>query len=224
MTSSDSGESIAAPAPPASQTATPQLAYGNIYTPHAGSMIIQVQRESGLQSRTIVLTPHQVRLLRVLTSRTGKILAAGTIAVLALISAEAARVPALTREIGRMEHTATRLDTLERSLTALQHRYDQVRAILGADSATSAQRAIAGNLATAASLPAAPGATIVPPARSDVGADGQSGPAPLDSAAPAARPRTRRRRLRAAAPPPVIDSAPRPDSAVTPSPQAEPQL
>jgi hypothetical protein len=30
--------------------------------------------------------------------------------------------------------------------------------------------------------------------------------------------------VRAAAPPPVIDSAPRPDSAVTPSPQAEPQL
>src|SRR6185437_16243707 len=119
MTPSDSGESTAAPATPASHTPEPRLGYGNIYTPHAGSMIIQVQRESGLQSRTIVLSPRQVRLLRLLTSRSGKLVAAVAVCIFVTVAAEAARVPTLTHEIGRMEHTATRLDTLERSLTAL---------------------------------------------------------------------------------------------------------
>ena len=39
--------------------------YGNIYTPHAGAMIIHVQRESGLANRMIILSPRQVRLLRI---------------------------------------------------------------------------------------------------------------------------------------------------------------
>ena len=45
--------------------------YGNIYTPHAGSMIIQVQREGGLANRTIVLSPTRVRMMRFILSRTG---------------------------------------------------------------------------------------------------------------------------------------------------------
>jgi hypothetical protein len=45
--------------------------YGNIYTPHAGSMIIQVQRETGLANRTIVLSERQVALLRIIGSRIG---------------------------------------------------------------------------------------------------------------------------------------------------------
>src|SRR5580704_6373716 len=130
MKSSDTGELTAAPLPPASSSPGSPLSYGNIYTPHAGSMIIQVQRESGLQSRTIVLGPRQVRFLRFLTSRTGKIVAACSTVVLCLITTEAARVPAITQRMARMEHTAARLDTLERSLSELQKRYDQVRTMM----------------------------------------------------------------------------------------------
>jgi hypothetical protein len=106
--------------------------YGNIYTPHAGSMVIQVQREGGLQSRTIVLSPRQVRLLRFFMSRGGRILAGVTAIVVLTLSVEAARVPMLTRRLATFEHTATRLDTLERSLAELQKRYDQVQRMLGA--------------------------------------------------------------------------------------------
>ncbi|HWZ58159.1 MAG TPA: hypothetical protein VNW46_04210 [Gemmatimonadaceae bacterium] len=106
--------------------------YGNIYTPHAGSMVIQVQREGGLQSRTIVLSPRQVRLLRFFTSRGGRIIAAVLALVIVAIGIEAARVPALTQRLATFEHTATRLDTLERSLAELQKRYDQVQRMLGA--------------------------------------------------------------------------------------------
>ena len=106
--------------------------YGNIYTPHAGSMVIQVQREGGLQSRTIVLSPRQVRLLHFFMSRGGRILAGVTAVVVLSLGVEAARVPALTHRLASFEHTATRLDTLERSLAELQKRYDQVQRMLGA--------------------------------------------------------------------------------------------
>lgn len=120
-------------APKTASTATPPPGgYGNIYTPHAGSMIIQVQREGGLQSRTIVLTPRQVRLLRFATARTGRTIAAVALAVIVLLVVEAARVPMLTRQLAALEHTATRLDTLQRSLAELQRRYDQVQRMFGA--------------------------------------------------------------------------------------------
>ena len=106
--------------------------YGNIYTPHAGSMVIQVQREGGLQSRTIILSPRQVQLLRFFLSRGGRILAAVIAIVVLALTVEAARVPGLTRELSTLEHTATRLDTLQRSLAELQRRYDQVQRMLGA--------------------------------------------------------------------------------------------
>ncbi len=142
MTESDSGEphdTTEAPASPSDRPTlespgTPALSYGNIYTPHAGSMIIHMQRESGLQSRMIVLGPRRVRLLRFLTSRAGKITVAAALAVLLIVVVQAARVPALMRRVSRMEHTAARLDSLERSLGQLQQRYDQVRAMMGADS------------------------------------------------------------------------------------------
>jgi hypothetical protein len=108
-------------------------AHGNIYTPHAGQMVIHVARESGLQSRTFVLTQGQVRVLRFFfRSRASRI--AGIIAavLLALVITQAARVPMLTYRIAHMEHDAQRLDTLERSLLELQKRYDQVQRMLGA--------------------------------------------------------------------------------------------
>src|SRR5579863_4204978 len=110
-------------------------AHGNIYTPHAGQMVIHVARESGLQSRTFVLSPGQVRLLRFLfrskASRIGGIIAA---VLLVLVVVQAARVPLLNYRIQHMEHDAARLDTLERSLAQLQKRYDQVQKMLGASS------------------------------------------------------------------------------------------
>src|SRR5579862_2028234 len=108
-------------------------AHGNIYTPHAGQMVIHVARESGLQSRTFVLSPGQVRLLRFLfrsrASRIGGIFAA---VLLVLVVIQAARVPVLNYRISHMQHDAARLDTLERSLAELQKRYDQVQRMLGA--------------------------------------------------------------------------------------------
>jgi hypothetical protein len=108
-------------------------AHGNIYTPHAGQMVIHVARESGLQSRTFVLTQGQVRLLRFFfRSRASRIAAIVAAVVLALVISQAARVPMLTYRISHMEHDAARLDTLERSLAELQKRYDQVQRMLGA--------------------------------------------------------------------------------------------
>lgn len=107
-------------------------AHGNIYTPHAGQMVIHVARESGLQSRTFVLSPGQVRLLRFFfRSRASRIGAIIAIVLLALVITQAARVPMLNYRIAHMEHEAARLDTLERSLAELQKRYDQVQHMLG---------------------------------------------------------------------------------------------
>jgi hypothetical protein len=108
-------------------------AHGNIYTPHAGQMIIQVARESGLQHRTFVLSQGQVRLLRFLfRSRASRIGAVIGAVLMALVVSQAARVPMLTYRISHMEHDAARLDTLERSLAELTKRYDQVQRMLGA--------------------------------------------------------------------------------------------
>jgi len=232
MTTSDAGEPTG-PRSPASPSAHPSLSYGNIYTPHAGSMIIQVQRESGLQSRTIVLSPRHVRALRFMMSRAGKImLTAGTI-VLAVLVVEAARVPALTTRISRMEHTATRLDSLERSLGELQKRYDQVRVMMGADSGAAGKAQFASRATTP--MPANPprlGTPVSPDADSTAPAVAPAGAAPGGDAGDPSQPveaapvRSRGRRHRAIVTPPV-DSAPpattTPDSGAAPSTQAEPQ-
>src|SRR5688500_3355037 len=104
--------------------------YGNIYTPHAGSMIIQVQRESGLANRTIVLTPGKVKLLRWLFSRRGLIVAGLLFASWIFFAVQAARVPFLTSRIDRMHYESTRMDTLQIALEQLQARYTQVQAML----------------------------------------------------------------------------------------------
>ena len=220
--------------------------YGNIYTPHAGSMIIQVQRESGLQSRTIVLSARQIRILRFIMSRSGKLIAAGAVAIAVLLIIEAARVPALTGRISRMEHTAQRLDTLERSLSELQKRYDQVRTMMGGDAAADGDhaanaapgftpapavrtRAPGGSPVRAASRAAT--ATDVPaePASADAGAAAEAAGAEpaADSGGAATRVATPRRgRARSAAgtaSPQNVVVPPPPDSGTAPSPQAEPQ-
>ncbi|HSC32600.1 MAG TPA: M23 family metallopeptidase [Gemmatimonadaceae bacterium] len=114
--------------------------YGNIYTPHAGSMIIQVQRESGLANRTIILTQRQVRLLRRGAYALGTILA---IVVLSwfFLATQAARVPGLTHRVQTLQHDVTRLDTLQAALTALEGRFQQVQHMLGATTPTAATAA-----------------------------------------------------------------------------------
>jgi hypothetical protein len=135
--------------------------YGNIYTPHAGSMVIQVQRELGLANRTIVLSPRKVRLLRFFTSRVGK----GIAVVLGLswivLAYLALRVPLLTNRLQNLEHTAQRLDTLETTLSRLQYRYNQVHRLLGPSTAPTPTAA--ATAAPAAASAAAPTAAVAVP-------------------------------------------------------------
>ena len=106
--------------------------YGNIYTPHAGSMVIQVQREGGLANRTIVLSPRMVKVMRFITSRAGMAIGGVLVALFVFFAIQAARVPLLTHRIATMESDAKRLDTLEVALTQLQKRYEQVQTMFGA--------------------------------------------------------------------------------------------
>jgi hypothetical protein len=224
--------------------------YGNIYTPHAGSMIIQVQRESGLQSRTIVLSARQIRILRFIMSRTGKLIAGGIAAIVVLLVVEAARIPVLTGRIARMEHTTQRLDTLEHSLSELQKRYDQVRTMMGSDAPADGEHAAsaaAGFAPAPAIQTSAPGgaytrtaahtasraatatatATDAPADAGTASNDAAGTDASTDSGAaatPAAAMRHRRAHSgAAAATPQSVVVPPPPDSGTPPSPQAEPQ-
>jgi hypothetical protein len=219
--------------------------YGNIYTPHAGSMIIQVQRESGLQSRTIVLSARQIRILRFIMSRTGKLIAAGIATIVVLLVVEAARIPVLTGRIARMEHTTQRLDTLEHSLSELQKRYDQVRTMMGGDAPADGEHAASaaagftpapaiqtrapGGAYTRAAAHAASRAAAATDAPADAGtaSNDAAGTDASDSGAvatPAAGPRRGRAHSgAAAATPQSVVVPPPPDSGTPPSPQAEPQ-
>ena len=106
--------------------------YGNIYTPHAGSMIIQVQRELGLANRTIVLSKRKVKLLRMLNSRVGRLLMVAAVVSWVALAFQASRASYLSARLNRMQHTAQRLDSLETTLVRLQHRYNQLHAFVGA--------------------------------------------------------------------------------------------
>ena len=117
--------------------------YGNIYTPHAGAMIIHVQRESGLANRTVILSARKVRFLRI-----GGIIAA-VLLVLGVsswfyLATQAARVPLLTRRLSALERDAQQLDTLKRALAEAEARFQQVQRMMGAPGVT----ATAGSNAT----------------------------------------------------------------------------
>ena len=110
--------------------------YGNIYTPHAGSMIIQVQREHGLANRQIVLTERQVKLLKSLATRKWLVVGAFMFATWAWLVVDR------TRElIARRDNSAVaermRVDSLARQLGELQQRYDQVSRMLGSTPGTA---------------------------------------------------------------------------------------
>ena len=105
--------------------------YGNIYTPHAGAMIIHVQRESGLANRTVILSARKVRFLRI-----GGIIAAVLLVIGVsswfYLATQAARVPLLTRRLAALERDAQQLDTLKRALAEVEGRYQQVQRMIGA--------------------------------------------------------------------------------------------
>ena len=110
--------------------------YGNIYTPHAGSMIIQVQRETGLANRTIVLSERQVALLRIIGSRIGLAVAAVFIATWLLFAAQSVRVPVLSIRIAKLERDNRRIDSLQLALSRMHGRYEQVRQMLAVGGST----------------------------------------------------------------------------------------
>lgn len=112
----------------------------NLYTPSAGSMIVHLQREGGLASRTLVFTKRQVRMLRVVFSRLGIFLVIAFISSWIYFAIQAVRVPALSRRLADMRADSARLDTLELRLDELQRRYAQVQGLmsLGDPAATPA--------------------------------------------------------------------------------------
>lgn len=151
--------------------------YGNIYTPHAGSMIIQVQRETGLANRTIVISERQVALLRVLGSRIGIGAAALFIATWLLFAVQSVRVPLLSGRIAELERDNRRIDSLQVALSRMHGRYEQVRQMLAAGG-TAPSTTIAAARANAPNEPAAPANAVrpnlappTPPARDTTGSD-----------------------------------------------------
>jgi len=111
--------------------------YGNIYTPHAGAMIIHVQRESGLANRTLIFTQRQVRLFRLGAIVLGSLITIGAVSWF-FLAAQAARVPYLTRRVNQLQHDVSRLDTLQHSLNELAARFQQVQHMMGSSSITPA--------------------------------------------------------------------------------------
>lgn len=114
--------------------------YGNIYTPHAGAMIIHVQRESGLANRTIILSARKVRLMRISAIIGGALLVVG-VSSWFYLATQAARVPLLTRRLSVLEKDAQALDTLKRALAEAEGRYQQVQRMMGASGSATASAA-----------------------------------------------------------------------------------
>ncbi|MGQ0712635.1 MAG: M23 family metallopeptidase [Gemmatimonadaceae bacterium] len=110
--------------------------YGNIYTPHAGSMIIQVQRESGLANRTIILTQRQVRLLRIALSLGAVLLTVGGASWVYLAS-QAARVPFLTNRVASLTKDVQQVDTLQLRLAEMERRFLQVQQMMSSTTPAS---------------------------------------------------------------------------------------
>ncbi len=136
--------------------------YGNIYTPHAGSMIIQVQRETGLANRTIVISQRQVALVRLVGSRVGLIAATVFFATWLVFAVQSVRVPVLSGRIAELEQENRRIDSLQVALSRMHGRYDQVRQMLaavGAKVPTPVSPAVVPNAASADAPVSTPSAT-----------------------------------------------------------------
>jgi murein DD-endopeptidase MepM/ murein hydrolase activator NlpD len=156
-----------------SKDGTRERGYGNIYTPHAGAMIIHVQRESGLANRTLIFTQRQVRLFRVGAIVLGSLIAFGAVSWF-FLAAQAARVPYLTRRVNQLQHDVSRLDTLQHSLNELAARFQQVQHMMGsasiapggalpngASTADTSTKPKAPSVAAVTGTPATPAAAVV---------------------------------------------------------------
>ena len=146
--------------------------YGNIYTPHAGSMIIQVQRETGLANRTIIISERQVALVRMLGSRIGVIAAAVFLVTWLLFAVQSVRVPLLSGRIAELERDNRRIDSLQVALSRMHGRYEQVRLMLAATGGVSAKvdaPVTAKPDVPNVNRPAAPGPVPAQPARDTAG-------------------------------------------------------
>jgi hypothetical protein len=146
--------------------------YGNIYTPHAGSMIIQVQRETGLANRTIIISERQVALVRMLGSRIGVMAAAVFLVTWLLFAVQSVRVPLLSGRIAELERDNRRIDSLQVALSRMHGRYEQVRLMLAATGGVSAKMdtpATGKPDVPNVNRPASPGPVPVQPARDTAG-------------------------------------------------------
>ena len=132
--------------------------YGNIYTPHAGSMIIQVQRETGLANRTIVISERQVALLRVIGSRLGLVAVALFVATWLMFAVQSVRVPLLSDRIAELERDNRRIDSLQVALSRMHGRYEQVRQMLAATGSAAGRP----ELAASPGGPPSPNANALP--------------------------------------------------------------
>lgn len=122
--------------------------YGNIYTPHAGSMIIQVQRETGLANRTIVISERQVAFVRLVGSRLGLVALAVFIATWLLFAVQSVRVPVLAVRIAELERDNRRIDSLQVALSRMHGRYEQVRQMLAVGGAPAPRSEPTGGVVT----------------------------------------------------------------------------
>ena len=95
-------------------------------------MYVHVQRENGLAHHTMVLRPWQVQALRVLTSKWFLITLAVGLTSWGYFAVQSARVPMLQWRIAHLEQDAQRIDSLQKTLTQLQSRYEQVQRMLSA--------------------------------------------------------------------------------------------
>lgn len=128
------------PTPQPIKAAGARDAHGRIFDAEGGALYVHLHRESGLAHRHYVLKPWQVRILSVATARVTLALMAVAVVTWSWMAGQAARVPVLTQEIGRLRAEAERIDTLSATLTELQARYEQVQRML---SAATTQQALA---------------------------------------------------------------------------------
>ena len=104
--------------------------YGNIYTPHAGAMIIHIQRESGLANRTIILSTRQFRLLRLAAIVAAVVLVVGTVTWV-YFAKQTVRARVLGERVVALQRDVQQLDTLKRALAELDARFQQVQKMMG---------------------------------------------------------------------------------------------
>ena len=97
----------------------------------SGALYVHLQSESGVEHRTIVLSPAKVRALRTLWSIWGLALVLAVAGSWLYFATQSLRVPLLTARIAELEEEARRIDTLHARLQALQQQYDQVQRMLG---------------------------------------------------------------------------------------------